>query len=324
MAAFTNPFEQNPFMSEEDELARSIIGRLTDPTGAMYNTAPTSPRLDDAIREAGLLQGGESAPPLASGLAQTPALASGHSGVSAGGEGPQWQQKLRQFMSSPGYAQARQAMANRADREMWRPVQGGTPTQAYQRSLMANEQLLQQKQQQQQLAEYRADQMKTSALNRQVAERGMDPAADYNDLVEQGLIDPAEMSYADFMTMSTKGTIPSNVREWKYYSGLGEADQQKYLEMKRAAQLFGGGGGTTMERTPGGGSRRIGMSPEEIARLDAEQEGAKTSAVEGVKTNAEQVRAGISGAQDARLAYQSAESMLNVTNEWAAAWTGAG
>jgi hypothetical protein len=106
------------------------------------------------------------------------------------------------------------------------------PVQAYQRSLMANEQLLQQKQQQQQLAEYRADQMKTSALNRQVAERGMDPAADYNDLVKQGLIDPAETSWADFQRITGSSTGSEAIDRYNLYASL-TPDQRTLFDRSR-------------------------------------------------------------------------------------------
>jgi hypothetical protein len=77
-------------------------------------------------------------------------------------------------------------------------------TEAYQRSLMANEQLLMQKQQQKRRDAYEAQRARLTDAQIAGAERKLDPAADFRDLKAQGLI-PETMTYEEYIQSGFAG-----------------------------------------------------------------------------------------------------------------------
>jgi len=80
-----------------------------------------------------------------------------------------------------------------------------------------------------------------------------------------------------------ENSLPSNVQEWRYYNSLSEADQQRFLEMKRGGKLFdlGGGGKGYLGA---GGQQEVLVTPEIATTRDATRAGAVVSSQEAAKT----------------------------------------
>ena len=199
-------------------------------------------------------------------------------------------------------------------------------TEAYQRSLMANEQLLMQKQQQRRRDAYEAQRARLTDAQIAGAERKLDPFADFDDTVERfgwgdKPTDEQISLYKDFVRSSSpassrvsKTFIGDNGNMWFLDAAGNPSDTGVAAADGKMIDLPSGG---KAWRGPDGTITTI-VSPAQAVAGAASLEGAKTGAGEQAKTIENQVRKGITGAQEARSAYQAAEGMLKTTDEWLA------
>ena len=218
------------------------------------------------------------------------------------------QSPFAQAMNSPGMAMAGQAMNNMSALRRGRtPAQ--TPVQAYQ-SAVANQS---------------NQRMREDAFSQK-----MNPFFEYETAKERGII-PPDMSYADFTRIGLRGIdSTSPIKNMQVWDSL-PANQQKegetddeYEERRAGAfdnmvragiQYKTGGGGVGYTNAIGGrGGPLVGS--EGATGRNAREAGAITGAQEETKTNAGQVREGLTGASTARVAYQTAENMMDVTDQW--------
>jgi hypothetical protein len=230
---------------------------------------------------------------------------------------------LNSFLNSPGLAMANQAVNNISALRR-NQVPQMTPTQAYQRSLMANEELLLRKDQERRAKEQQAQMARYRDLQMQGMQRKLDPMADFDSVVERlGLsgkpIEEQVAAYKDFMKSTaaasnriSKTFIGDNGNMWTIDATGNPTDTGVAVAEGKMFDLPGGG---KAWRGPDGNVTTI-VTPQEAITGSAQLAAATTSAEEGEKTKADQVRTGLTGAQDARLAYQSAQAMLDITNEY--------
>jgi len=217
------------------------------------------------------------------------------------------------FLGSPGMAMAGSALQNLGEMTSYRQPRLD-PIQAYQQTVN-RQAVLAQRDRAQNMQQARDDrQAELHPLTVQAMEQKLDPGSSYKELVKSGLIDPTEMSYPEYMTMSGNNQLPASVREWQHYASLSPEEKSEYLTMKRSAQLVGGGGGTSMQIDPAtGGARLVGQGPETIAALDANRQGAITTAEGGAKSDTEQFTTAIDTTWANRQAYDMAQKFKEVS-----------
>lgn len=82
------------------------------------------------------------------------------------------------------------------------------------------------------------------------------------------------------MEAGISGNDPAAIREWKIYSQLDPAQQQRYLQMKRADQIMNLGGNVAVRSPMGGISETYPVTPrpEQMPAFQGEQEAAKKAA----------------------------------------------
>lgn len=107
--------------------------------------------------------------------------------------------------------------------------------------------------------------------------------------------------------MAMGGEGPASVQEWKYYNSLPEADQKRYLEMKRSMYSVNNIGNvpTLVPHSPGMQTVPLSTLPAE-ARGKATVAGAERAATESAQTDAEKQRNAPKAASALRLAEQRA------------------
>jgi len=223
------PFNQNPFyLSPEEEQRRRMPGGFGSAGMPMaapsVATAPMAPVPSSAAASPMVSRG--TPPPMASP-----------------------QTGLDRAMASPYAAMAMQGLQNLAGYRTGQMPQTD-PFTAYQTAVARNAEL--------------AIRRRQDARTQAQEDRAADPGYEYNKLVEQGLIDPKEISFVDFQRLGLAGVAaPSSQREWEYFSSLSEDDQKAYLDMKRSGATFGGPAGSTSYRGAGGNVEQL-TTPDEM------------------------------------------------------------
>jgi hypothetical protein len=96
-------------------------------------------------------------------------------------------------------------------------------------------------------------------------------AAQEQELVFRGREGALNRASDEAQAFYGAGDLPSNVREWEYYSKLTPEEQQQYREMKRAGNVVGLGGGGFGYLDPGAAAPRQVVAPSEATARDAER-----------------------------------------------------
>jgi hypothetical protein len=302
-------YGQSPFFSPADDFARSIQGALSDPTGAVSGLGPQMPNLppkmQQAIAEQAMQAQAATPPPMQQPMAQQPM---------APQQGPEWQQKLNQFMGSPGFAMAMAAGHNLANSRAGSVNPRVDPVQAYQQTIQ-RQALIKQSEREAKLREAQEERLRgQEARMIRTEEREMNPAWEYEALQESGLISP-DMTFEEYETKFGRRAAddPSAVREWRYYSSLPEAEKAAYLQMKRASQLVPFGGGTQGVVGPGNVAAPLSGGPtaEGFGAREGVVAAGREAGTQAAQTDAEQVNAGLQGAWAANTGYGDAQVMLD-------------
>ena len=221
----------SPFNTQQDQIAAAVNETLGIPQGQQIEPFSQQQAVDAVMNPPQ-----NQLPPMPPPVAQKPQGILG---------------KIAAFGQSPGWAQARQGIQNRANAMRNQPVTRSA-TQAYQETVQRNA-LLRQQERMAKLREAQEARLTGAEGRAQEAhDANMDPAWEYNALMEAGLL-PEDMDFTAYQTKfgKTAASDPSAVREWRYYNSLNENEKAEYLQMKRAAQLVPFGGGTQGVVGPG-------------------------------------------------------------------------
>ena len=216
----------------------------------------------------------------------------------------------QQMLNSPGAAMAGSALQNLTNTSLGNYGNQQDPIQAYQRAVQARS-----------IMSQREQGMKTAEAAEKRAQEKFDiekdPGYMYNKLVEQGLIDPEQMSFADYKRMGLAGresSVERNFALWRTQNpNASEAEASAALEnIIRAPITYQTGAGATSVTSgvqPGGPGTQL-TSPNQMIDAESNLAGAKEGATQGAKTNADQVNTGLERAWGSQEAYLNTESML--------------
>lgn len=158
-------------------------------------------------------------------------------------------------------------------------------------------------------------------------DRQQNPFWAYEEAKKRGHI-PPETTYEQWVQIARKGFDSTahikNHERWKELNPQkpGESDEEyarksaeAFADIVEKSNVIDAGGGGKIVFNPLKGIYEV-VTPTEATQRNANEAGAVETATQQAKTREEQVREGINTSRGARLAYQSAEQMLNTTQEW--------
>jgi hypothetical protein len=196
------------------------------------------------------------------------------------------------------------------------------PIQAYQRGVAQQAAL---KQQEQNIKLRQAQEERLRAAETRLS----NPFYEYEMFQQKFPEQAKDMTFAEFSQLGLKpGDRTSQQKNLAEYMRLNpnatQEDIQKFFaEAVRAGTPYQAGGGAIYRHNPITGERTLLVDAPTATGREATLAGAKEGATQGEKTRAEQVRAGLTGASQARVANQTAEEMLSVTDDWIEKFSGA-